>query len=52
MGRVSFQGYSVYRARSIYLYGDPDRVICPVELVRDSVRGGRIRFPPGANQQP
>jgi hypothetical protein len=37
-------GCSVSNACSIYLYCDPETVICPLELVRDPVRGGRIRF--------
>ncbi len=52
--RVFLQGCSVSNVCSIYLYGDPERsffkddreaVNCPLELVRDPVRGGRTRLP-------
>jgi len=52
--RVFLQGCSVSNACSIYLYCDPETVIsnddrqavnCPLELVRDPVRGGRTRLP-------
>jgi hypothetical protein len=42
--RVFLQGCSVSNVRSIYLYCDPEMVICPLELVRDPVRGGRTRL--------
>ena len=43
---VFLHGCSVCHACSIYLYGDPRRVICPLELVRDSVGVAALAFLP------